>query len=169
GDPDGSIPEKIVGLDRLHETAAEADFVAVTVPLTPESRGLVDRQVLAALRADAWIINTGRGPVIEQTALLEALTQHRLGGAVLDVFDEEPLPPDSPLWNAPGAILTPHVSGSEAGTALRDLVAENLRRFAGLGVAPPRDRRWPSRWTTSVPVSWEFRSPPCTAGRSATA
>ena len=129
GDPDGSIPEKIVGLDRLHETAAEADFVAVTVPLTPESRGLVDRQVLAALRADAWIINTGRGPVIEQTALLEALTQHRLGGAVLDVFDEEPLPPDSPLWNAPGAILTPHLSGSEAGTALRDLVAENLRRF----------------------------------------
>ena len=130
GDPEGTIPERIVGLERLAETVAEADFVAVTVPLTRESRGLVDRSVLAALRPDAWLINTGRGPVIDQRALLEALTQHRIGGAVLDVFDEEPLPPDHPLWTAPGAILTPHVSGSETGTALRDLVAENLGRFS---------------------------------------
>lgn len=130
GDPDGEIPERIVGLDRLAETVAEADFVAVTVPLTPGSRGLVDRSVLAALHPDAWIINTGRGPVIEQGALLEALTERRIGGAVLDVFDEEPLPADHPLWTAPNAILTPHVSGSETGTALRDLVAENLARFS---------------------------------------
>jgi phosphoglycerate dehydrogenase-like enzyme len=129
GDPDGSIPERIVGLDRLIETVAEADFVAVTVPLTPASRGLVSGRVLAALRSDAWIINTGRGPVIDQGALLEALGQHRIGGAVLDVFDQEPLPAASPLWITPGAILTPHVSGSETGTALRDLVAENVGRF----------------------------------------
>jgi phosphoglycerate dehydrogenase-like enzyme len=129
GDPDGSIPERIVGLDRMQETVAEADFVAVTVPLTPESRGLVDWRVLAALRSDAWIINTGRGPVIDERALLEMLGQRRIGGAILDVFEKEPLPPGSPLWTAPGAILTPHVSGSETGTALRDLVAENLGRF----------------------------------------
>jgi phosphoglycerate dehydrogenase-like enzyme len=129
GDPEGAIPERIAGLDQLAETVAEADFVAVTVPLTPGSRGLVDRSVLAALREGAWIINTGRGPVIDQDALLETLSQRRIGGAVLDVFDEEPLPPDHPLWTAPGAILTPHVSGSETGTALRDLVAENLGRF----------------------------------------
>jgi phosphoglycerate dehydrogenase-like enzyme len=129
GDPDASIPERIVGLDHLAETVAEADFVSVTVPLTPGSRGLVDARALAALRPDAWIINTGRGPVIDEAALVEALEQRRIGGAVLDVFDQEPLPPNSPLWVAPGAILTPHVSGSEEGTALRDLVAENLARF----------------------------------------
>jgi phosphoglycerate dehydrogenase-like enzyme len=89
----------------------------------------IDWRVLAALRSDAWIINTGRVPVIEESALLEVLGQRRIGGAILDVFEEEPLPPGSPLWTAPGAILTPHVSGSETGTALRDLVAENLGRF----------------------------------------
>jgi len=129
GDPDGSIPELIVGLDRLRETVAEADFVAVTVPLTAASRRLIDAQVLAALPPHAWLINTGRGAVVDQAALTEALLERRIGGAVLDVFEEEPLPADSPLWTAPGAILTPHVSGFEGGSALRELVAENLARF----------------------------------------
>jgi phosphoglycerate dehydrogenase-like enzyme len=129
GDPDGSIPELIVGMDRVHEAVTEADFVAVTVPLTAASRGLIDAQVLAALPPHAWLINTGRGAVVDQAALTEALLERRIGGAVLDVFEEEPLPVDSPLWTAPGAILTPHVSGLEEGGALRDLVAENVARF----------------------------------------
>lgn len=129
GDPDGSIPESIVGLDRLQETVAEADFVAVTVPLTAESRRLIDARVLAALPPHAWLINVSRGPVVDQAALVKVLREGRIGGAVLDVFEEEPIPADDPLWTARGAILTPHIAGSQSGGAIQELLEENLARF----------------------------------------
>lgn len=128
GDPEGALPERIVGVDGLREAVGEADFVAVTLPLTARSRGVVSHDVLAALRPDAWIINTGRGPVIDEVALAEVLAAGRIGGAVLDVFGEEPLPASSPLWRLANVIITPHVSGASS-DALGPLVAENLRRF----------------------------------------
>jgi phosphoglycerate dehydrogenase-like enzyme len=128
GDPDGSIPERIVGLDRLIEAARDADLLVVTVPLTDESRGLVDREVIAALPPHAWLVNISRGPIVDEGALLEALRSGAVGGAVLDVFAEEPLPPDSPWWDAPNTIVTPHASGVTLRYFDR-LVIENVRRY----------------------------------------
>ena len=128
GDPDGTIPDRIVGIDALREAAAEADFLSITLPLTERSRGIVSREVLAALPAHAWIINTGRGPVVDEAALAEALAAGRIGGAVLDVFGEEPLPPASPFWSLPNVVITPHVSGATM-EHLAPLISENLRRF----------------------------------------
>ena len=129
GDPDGSIPERIVGLDDLPAVAAEADFLSVTLPLTRSSKGVVGREVLAALPGHAWLINTGRGPVVDEAALDEALAAGRIGGAVLDVFGEEPLPPSSPLWARENVVITPHVSGVGLPRQLEALVTDNLRRF----------------------------------------
>lgn len=128
GDPDGTIPERIVGLDGLAAAAREADAMVVTVPLTAASRGLVDAEVLAALPPTAWVVNTSRGALIDEPALLDALRGGRIAGAVLDVFVDEPLPADSPWWDAPNVIVTPHASG----VTLRDfdaLVVENVRRY----------------------------------------
>jgi phosphoglycerate dehydrogenase-like enzyme len=129
GDPDGSIPERIVGLDGLHAALAEADVVSLSVPLTPASRGMIDAAALGALRPDAWLINTGRGAVIREADLLAALHAGRLGGAVLDVFEQEPLPADSPWWDAPNAIITTHVSGADSPGPLCELMVRNLERF----------------------------------------
>jgi len=128
GDPDGSIPERMEGLDRLVDLAGIADLLIVTVPLTDDSRGLIDRQVIAALPAHAWLLNISRGPLVDEPALLDALRGGRLGGAVLDVFAEEPLPPDSPWWDAPNTVVTPHASGVTLRYFDR-LVIENVRRY----------------------------------------
>jgi phosphoglycerate dehydrogenase-like enzyme len=127
GDPDGLIPERIIGLDGLLDAVAEADYLVLTLPLTAESRHLVDARLLAGLRSSAWLINVSRGALVDETALLDALEAGRLGGAVLDVFGQEPLPADSPLWEAPNVTISPHVSGA----TLRfrdDLFVENVRR-----------------------------------------
>jgi phosphoglycerate dehydrogenase-like enzyme len=129
GDPDGTIPERIVGVDGLGDAFAEADFVSITLPISPGSRGVVSRSVLERLRPHAWLINTGRGPVTDEVALAELLAAGRIGGAALDVFGEEPLPSDSPFWTLPNVVLTPHISGSSGALEHRHLIAENLRRF----------------------------------------
>lgn len=139
GDPDGSIPHRIVGVDALVEVAREADYLVLTLPLTPESRRIVDRTVLAALPATAWLINVSRGALVDEDALLEALHAGRLAGAVLDVFSEEPLPSGHPLWEAPNVTITPHVSGATL-QFLDDLVVENVRRYlAGEPLLNPID------------------------------
>ena len=129
GDPEGTIPERFAGLADLVAVAGEADFVAVTLPLTRTSRGLVSRECIAAMRPHAWLVNTGRGPVIDEAALDDALARRRIAGAVLDVFSEEPLPPSSPLWGRDNVVITPHVSGAGAHAELLALVRENLGRF----------------------------------------
>jgi phosphoglycerate dehydrogenase-like enzyme len=139
GDPDGSIPERIVDEAALAEVAREADVLVVTMPLTDASRGVVGRDVLAALPAHAWLINISRGPLVDEPALLEALRAGRLAGAVLDVFGDEPLPPDSPWWDAPNVIVTPHASGHTL-RFLDELVVENVRRYlAGEPLLNPVD------------------------------
>jgi phosphoglycerate dehydrogenase-like enzyme len=134
GDPDGTIPERIVGIPEVGEVVAEADFVLVAVPLTSRSRIALGDAVLAAIRPHAWLISVGRGDVLDEIALAAALRAGRLAGATLDVQSHEPLPPDDPLWDAPNTIITPHVAGfNERGwDMIGDLFAENLRRYVAL-------------------------------------
>lgn len=110
---------------------AASDVVVVACPLTPETRGLIDRPALAAMRPGAYLINVARGPIVDMDALLEALHAGRLAGAALDAFDEEPLPADHPIWDAPGATVTPHTSFKSPRNLDRvvDEFAANLRRF----------------------------------------
>ena len=139
GDPDGSIPERIVGDDGLLDAAREADVLVLTMPLTDASRGVIGREVLAALPPRAWLINVSRGALVDEQALLETLRAGRIAGAVLDVFREEPLPPDSPWWDAPNVIVTPHASGHTL-RFFDELVIENVRRYlAGEPLLNPVD------------------------------
>ncbi|MFC7044459.1 D-2-hydroxyacid dehydrogenase [Halobacteriaceae archaeon GCM10025711] len=98
--------------DRLHEAVADADFVAVTVPLTEETEGMFGPEEFAAMRDDAYFVNVARGKVVQEDALVEALETGGLAGAALDVFEEEPLPADSPLWDMEEVIVTPHASAA---------------------------------------------------------
>lgn len=124
--------DQMTGPDRLHAVLAEADFVHVTLPLTGETEGLIDAAALDAMKPGAGLINFGRGPVIDHAALAERLRDGHLSGAILDVHDPEPLPPDSPLWDAPNLILTPHVSSDDDQSYIPltlDLVFDNLARL----------------------------------------
>ena len=123
--------DRIVPADRFREVAREADYLAVTAALTPQTRGMVSAEVLQALKPTAWVINIARGPIVDEAALAAVLADKRIGGAALDVFDTEPLPADSPLWSCDNAILTPHVSNSSPKVRERSLalVVENVRRF----------------------------------------
>ncbi len=103
--------DRIYPRERLLEAAAEADFLVVLVPLSPETRHIVGREVLAAMKPDAFLINIARGGCVDEAALLDALAAGTIAGAGLDVFETEPLPAESPLWNAPNLIVTPHVGG----------------------------------------------------------
>jgi phosphoglycerate dehydrogenase-like enzyme len=123
--------DRVVPPDRFIEVAREADYLAVTAALTPQTRGMVSADVLRALKPTAWVINIARGPIVDEAALAAALAEKRIGGAALDVFDTEPLPSDSPLWSLDNAVLTPHVSNSSPKVRERSLalVVENVRRF----------------------------------------
>lgn len=109
----------------------EADVVALCVPLTDETRGLIGKAAFDAMKPGAILINVGRGRVVDTGALLAALDSGRLGGACLDVTDPEPLPSDHPLWRHPRVLITPHVSSEAEITDRRrwELFRENIRRF----------------------------------------
>jgi phosphoglycerate dehydrogenase-like enzyme len=99
------------GKDRLPELLERSDWVVLATALTQETKGLIDRAALARMKPSAILINVGRGSIVDQDALVEALENGRLGGAGLDVTHPEPLPADHPLWTFPNVILTPHISG----------------------------------------------------------
>ncbi|MCX6070575.1 MAG: hypothetical protein NTU91_06905 [Chloroflexi bacterium] len=105
--------------------------MVIAAPLTPETRGMIDRQVFAALRPTAFLVDLSRGGLVNHGALIEALTEKRLAGAVLDVYPEEPLPVGSPLWEMPNVLLSPHIAGASGDYFERatELFAENLRRY----------------------------------------
>jgi phosphoglycerate dehydrogenase-like enzyme len=107
-----------------------ADAVVLLLPLTPETRGVVNREFLAQMRPGALLLNAGRGALVETEALLEALEAGRVRAA-LDVTDPEPLPPDHPLWRAPGVVITPHVAGFSQGFVQRAarFLAEQVGRY----------------------------------------
>jgi phosphoglycerate dehydrogenase-like enzyme len=119
------------GLDQLEAVLHASDIVVVAAPLTDETAGLIGAEQLAEMRQDAWLINIARGRLIDEVALRRALASGWIGGAVLDVFSEEPLPPDSPLYDAPNLLITPHTSWASDRVAERtvDLFVANLRAY----------------------------------------
>jgi phosphoglycerate dehydrogenase-like enzyme len=123
--------ERVLSSDQLHELLAASDFVVLALPLTDETESLMDAAHLARMRHGAWLINVARGGLVDEHALVRALGEGVIGGAVLDTLREEPLAPDSPLWSAPNLILTPHTSWSSGRVLDRsvDLFCENLRRY----------------------------------------
>lgn len=108
-----------------------SDIVVLAAPLTPETRGLLDSDVFRALPEHAWVINVGRGAIVDHSALVVALQQRWIAGAALDVTDPEPLPDDHPLWREPRALITPHVANPPdvLRNALAERIEENVRRF----------------------------------------
>lgn len=109
---DGILPaDRVLAADSLESVIGETELLVLTVPLTEETRHLVDRSTFEALPDSALLINVARGPVVDQEALIEALDSGRIAGAGLDVFDEEPLPEDSPLWGLENVVITPHIGG----------------------------------------------------------
>ncbi len=117
--------------DRLAELLPRADWLALACPLTPETRGLIDAEALGRLPRGAHLLNVGRGEVVDQAALVEALGKGELAGAYLDVFEVEPLPASSPLWGLPNVLLTPHNSAASRGNERRqvDRFLVNLVRW----------------------------------------
>jgi len=124
--------DRVVGPDRLHELLAESDIVVLAAPLTPETEGMIDEAAVGAMKRDAWLINVARGRLVDDTALVRALRDNRIGGAALDTFRDEPLPPGSPYWELSNVILTPHTAWSSARVLDRsiDLFCDNLVRFS---------------------------------------
>ena len=120
----------------------EADFVVLLLPLTAETRGIIGSDALAVMKSTAWLINIARGAVVNEAALLEALEQKRIAGAVLDVFDREPLPPSHPLWRMDNVVVTPHISGPSTPDAIAPVFNDNLARYlAGRALRHVVDRR----------------------------
>jgi phosphoglycerate dehydrogenase-like enzyme len=126
--------ERVFGTDGTLDVFREADAVVITLPGTPETEGVVGADELAAL-AGGWLVNVGRGSVVDTDALIDAMRAGTLAGAALDVFDTEPLPPESPLWDLPGVVISPHLAGLSPryGERLAALFARNLEAYRGGG------------------------------------
>jgi phosphoglycerate dehydrogenase-like enzyme len=124
--------DRVLGPDRLHELLGESDIVVLAAPLTPETEGMIDEAAIAAMKKESWLINVARGRLVDDTALVRALRDHRIGGAALDTFRDEPLPPSSAYWELSNVILTPHTAWSSARVLDRsiELFCDNLVRFS---------------------------------------
>jgi phosphoglycerate dehydrogenase-like enzyme len=127
-DPD---VDELFPIECLREMLGQCDHVVIATPSTPETHHLIGEGELRAMRPHAYLVNIARGDVIDEAALVRALTQHWIGGAGLDVMEEEPLSSTSRLWSLPNVYLSPHISGATRryGTLLMDLFLENLRRY----------------------------------------
>jgi len=117
--------------DRLYDLLPDADYIILTAPLTEETRGMIDREALDCMQPTARLINVARGEIVDQDALIEALQQEWIAGAVLDVFENEPLEEDSPLWNMPQVMISAHMAGDFTGwkQALGEQFVDNFRRW----------------------------------------
>jgi phosphoglycerate dehydrogenase-like enzyme len=132
----GALPDgvdEVHGVERLVSIAGRSDFLAVTLPLTPRTKGLVGEEVLQAMKQGSVLINLSRGTIVDETALQRALEKGALRGAVMDVFEREPLPRESPLWDVPNLVITPHTGDIEGWREkVAELFCDNLgRRLAG--------------------------------------
>jgi phosphoglycerate dehydrogenase-like enzyme len=123
--------DRVVAAGQLADVVGEADYLAITAPLTPATRGAISGEIIARMKPSAWIVNIARGAIVDEDALVEALRNKRIAGAGLDVFSTEPLPPDHPLWTMDNVMITPHSSGDSPRVGERTiaLFAENLRRY----------------------------------------
>ncbi len=131
GDVEGELPVRIYPYQAIKTMVRDCDFVVITAPLTDETLDLVDADVLQACKPGAYLVHASRSGIVDQEALVDALKSGKLGGAALDVFLEEPLPAESPLWKIPNLIVTPHIAGNspEYDERAMELFAENLRRY----------------------------------------
>jgi phosphoglycerate dehydrogenase-like enzyme len=131
GDPEGNIPDRIYPPEALKSMAAECDYLVLLMPVTDATRGMVNADIFQVMRDNAVLINSARGEVVHEPDLIAALQQGHIGGAILDVFQQEPLPPDNPLWELDNVIISPHVAGNSHRYHARAaaLFAENLQRY----------------------------------------
>ena len=127
--PDGF--EAIVPVDELERALSGTDLLVICSPLTPQTRNLIGERELELLKPGAIVTNIGRGPVIDERALLRLLDTGHLAGAVLDVFEQEPLPPESPFWELPNVVVSPHSGSTTEGenNRITSLFIDNLQRF----------------------------------------
>ncbi len=131
GDPEGTLPEKYYSFDSLHDMLKECDVVVAAVPLTTETKAMFNAEAFQAMRESAFFVNIARGDVCDEAALIAALEQKHIAGAALDVFQQEPLPSTSPLWDMPNVLMSPHDSGVTPNYNERaaTIFEENLRRY----------------------------------------
>jgi phosphoglycerate dehydrogenase-like enzyme len=131
GDPGGDLFSRLYPYQAVRSMVKECDYVVVSVPLTPDTRGMFGASELAAMKPSAFLITVGRGGVVDQGALVTALQEKRIAGAALDVFAEEPLPTSSPLWKMSNVLVSPHVGGMSVHYNQRAiaLFIENLKRY----------------------------------------
>lgn len=127
--------DTVVATSDVSSVIADADFVVVCVPLTDQTRGLINRPVLETMKRGAYLVDISRGTIVDQTALAELIRSGHIGGAVLDVFEMEPLPADSPLWGLDNVLITPHVSGTTPYYMERaiDIFLQNLESLRATG------------------------------------
>jgi D-2-hydroxyacid dehydrogenase (NADP+) len=121
----------VIGMAQVHELFSEADYIVLAAPVTDNTRAIANAERLALMKPDACLINVGRGPLVDEAALASALREKKIGGAALDVFPKEPLAADSPLWDVPNLLITPHTAALTAKLWERHyaLFSENLRRY----------------------------------------
>jgi phosphoglycerate dehydrogenase-like enzyme len=124
--------DRVGGPETLPELLGESDFIVLAAPLTPETEDMINDETLALVKPGAWLINVARGRLIDERALLRALNDGPLGGAILDTFRDEPLQPTSPFYDLSNVIVTPHTAWSSGRVLDRsvELFCDNLRRFA---------------------------------------
>jgi phosphoglycerate dehydrogenase-like enzyme len=122
---------QVFGTDQLERLLAQSDFVVIAAPLTPATDKLINPERLALMKPDAYLINVGRGAQVDEAALAEALRNRKIAGAALDVFEQEPLPNESPLWNLDSLLITPHTAGLTEKLWHRhyELFSGNIRRY----------------------------------------
>ncbi|MGH9504601.1 MAG: D-2-hydroxyacid dehydrogenase [Terriglobales bacterium] len=127
--PDGV--QQVFHATQLDDLLSQSDYVVLAVPVTPNTVGLMNAARLSRMKPDACLINVGRGPLVDEEALAQALRERRIGGAALDVFEAEPLPADSSLWDLEDLLITPHTAGLTEKLWERHyaLISENLRRY----------------------------------------
>ncbi|MGN0678855.1 MAG: D-2-hydroxyacid dehydrogenase [Oscillospiraceae bacterium] len=127
--------DEVYGMERLEEQLALADLIICCLPETPLTRNLLNKDRIAAIKQNALLVNVGRGSLIDENALAAAIANGHLAGAVLDVFNEEPLPENSPLWGLPNVFVTPHISGKSFKHSalierkIAEICVENINRF----------------------------------------
>lgn len=131
GDPHGDYFTRLYPVQALHSVLKKCDYVVLTLPLTNETRGLFGEKALAAMKPGSFLIQVGRGGVIDEDALLKSLQDGHLGGAALDVFQHEPLPAEHPFWRLPNMIISPHIAwlSPHYNERAMALFSENLHRY----------------------------------------
>ncbi len=125
------VADAVYGFEEIDQALRAGDFIVLAAPVTPKTHHLMNAERLAQLKPDAYLINVGRGVLIDEVALVNALRARSFGGAALDVATEEPLPPESPLWEMENVLITPHIAGLTEKMWDRhyEHYTRNLRRF----------------------------------------